>query len=40
MYENFESKVFKNIKCLDEISYNWSKDLLRTNVYKSLKFSW
>ena len=23
IYENYESKVFKNIKCLGEISNNW-----------------
>ena len=31
-YETSESKDFKNIKFLGEMSYNWPKDLLRTNV--------
>ena len=38
IYENSESKVFKNIKFLDEISNNWSNDLLRANLYKTLEF--
>ena len=33
MYENSGSKVFKNIKFLDDISSNWPKDLLGTNVW-------
>ena len=32
-----ELKVFKNIKCLDEISNNWTNDLLGTNGYKTLE---
>ena len=40
IYETPESKVSKNIKFLGEISYNWRKDLLRTNVYKTLEFCW
>ena len=40
IYETSESKVSKNIKFLGEISYNWPKDLLRTNVYKTLEFCW
>ena len=40
VYETSESKVSKNIKFLGEISYNWRKDLLRTNVYKTLEFCW
>ena len=40
MYENSELKVFKNIKFLGEISNNWPNDLLGTNVYKALEFSW
>ena len=38
MYENFELKVFKNIKFVDEISNNWPNNLLVANVYKT--FSW
>ena len=38
IYENFEPK--KYIKFLGEISNNWPKDLLETNVYKSLEFRW
>ena len=37
MYENSDSKVFKNIKFLGEISSNWPNDLLKTNVYKTLE---
>ena len=33
IYETSELKVSKNIKFWGEISYNWPKDLLRTNVY-------
>ena len=40
MYENSELKVFKNRKFLDEISNNWPKEFLRTNVYKTLEFCW
>ena len=36
IYENSELKVFKNITFLGEISNNWPKDLLGTNVYKIL----
>ena len=32
IYENPESKVFKNIKFFGEISNNWPNDLLGTNV--------
>ena len=34
IYENSESKVFKNIKIMGEISNNW------TNVYKTLESCW
>ena len=34
IYENSELKVFINITFLGEISNNWPKDLLGTNVYK------
>ena len=37
MYKNSESKVFKNIKVLSEISNNWPNDLLGINVYKTLE---
>ena len=40
IYENSESNGFKNITFSDEISNNWVNDLLRTNVYKTLDFSW
>ena len=35
--DNSKSKVLKNVKRLDEISNNWPKDLLGTNVYKTLE---
>ena len=38
IYKNSESNIFKNIHLLGEKSNNWPKDLLRTNVYKTLKF--
>ena len=40
IYENSESKVFKNITFLDEISDNWLNDFLGTNVYKTLESCW
>ena len=40
IYENSESKDFKNIKCSGEISNNWPKDLLGANVYKTLDLCW
>ena len=40
IYENSELKVFKSITFLGEISNNWPKDLLGTNVYKTLEFCW
>ena len=36
IYENSESKVFKNVNFLCEISNNWPNDLFGTNVYKTL----
>ena len=36
IYHKSESKFFKNIKSLGEISNNWPNDLLGTNVYKML----
>ena len=38
VYENSELDVFKTIKFLIEISNNWQKHFLGTNVYKSLEF--
>ena len=40
IYKNSESKVFKNIKFLGEMSNNWPSDLSATNVYKALEFCW
>ena len=40
IYENSELKVFKNIKVLGEISNNWPRDLLETNVYKNRESCW
>ena len=40
IYENPEPTIFKNIYFLGEISNNWPKDLLGTNVYKTLEFCW
>ena len=40
IYKYSESKVFKNIKFLAEISYNWPNDLLGTNVYRTLESCW
>ena len=37
IYENFESKVFKNINFLIKISNNWPKDWSETNVYNTLE---
>ena len=38
MYENSESKVFKNIKFSSEISNSWPNDLLQINVYKTVEY--
>ena len=40
IYENSESKVFKNIRNLGEIPNNWPNDLLGTHVYKTLESCW
>ena len=40
IYKNSEWKVFKNIKCLVEVSCNWPNDLLETIVYKTLESFW
>ena len=40
MYENSESKVFKNIKFLGEVSNTWPDDLLGTSIYKTLESCW
>ena len=36
IYENSESKMFRNIRFLDEISNNWPNDLLETILCKTL----
>ena len=38
--EKSESKVFKTIKCLSEISNNKPNELLETNVYKTPESCW
>ena len=38
--ENSESKVFKNIQFLCEISNNWPNDLVGINLYKTIEFCW
>ena len=40
IYKNSESKGSKNKKFLIEVSNNWPKHLLGTNVYKTLDFCW
>ena len=40
IYENSESKVFRSINFLCEISNNWPNDLLRTNVNKTVESCW
>ena len=35
--ENFDLKVFKNIKFLGEIFDNWTKDLSGKNLYKTFE---
>ena len=40
IYENSESKVFKNIQFLCEISNNWPNDLVGINLYKTTEFCW
>ena len=40
IYENSKLKVFENIKYLGEISSNWPKDTLGTNVCKTLESCW
>ena len=40
IYENPDLKVFKKIKVMGEISNYWLKDLLETNVYKTLESFW
>ena len=36
IHENFELPVFKNIKFIGEILYDWPNDLLGANLYKML----
>ena len=38
VYENSELKDFRNIIFFGEISSSWPKDLLGTNVYKTLEY--
>ena len=38
--EIYESKVFKNIIFLCEISNNWPNGLLGINAYDTLEFCW
>ena len=40
IYENSQSKDFKSIKFLGEISNNWPDFVLGTNIYKTLESSW
>ena len=40
LYENSESKFFKKISVLGEVSSNWPSDWLGTNVCKTLKSYW
>ena len=40
IYRNSELKVFKDIKCFDEISNNWPNDLLGADVCKALESYW
>ena len=40
LFENSESKIFKNMTFSGEISDNWPNDLLGTNVYNSLESCW
>ena len=40
MWENSRPKIFKNIKLLGEMSKNWQKNLLGTNLYKIFEFCW
>ena len=39
IYKNSESKDFKNIRFLDEISNNWLNDLLETKVTRLLNIA-
>ena len=40
IYENSELKLFKNVNLFRETSSNWTNDLLRTRVYKTLDSCW
>ena len=40
MYENSVLNVSKNIKFVGKISNNWPKDLLGTDICKSLEACW
>ena len=39
IYENSESKIFKNMNFVGELPNNWPNDLLATNVYKTRLFN-
>ena len=38
IYENSESNIFKNTKCLGEISNNWPSNLFGTKYTRLLNF--
>ena len=40
IYKNSKLKAFKNTKFLGDISNNWPKDILGTNVYKTHESCW
>ena len=40
IYENSESKIFKTIKFLVEMSNIYPSNLLGTNICKALEFCW
>ena len=40
IHENSELKIFKNIKCLGEISNNLLNSLLATNMYWTFESCW
>ena len=39
-YKNLEIKVFKNVIFGGEMCNNWPKNLLGTNIYKTLESCW
>ena len=40
IYKDFDLNIFENMKSSGEISNNYPKDLLGTNVFKTLEFCW